>query len=54
MTTDTTQVAGSIATGAVAVFLAEAGLNPADLGYAAWAPAWAPPAPVRCLASRPR
>lgn len=35
MTTDTTQVAGSIATGAVAVFLAEAGLNPPDLGYAA-------------------
>ncbi len=35
MTTDTAHVAGSIATGAVAVFLAEAGLNPADLGYAA-------------------
>lgn len=35
MTTDQTTIAGGVAMGAVAVFLAEAGLNAADLGYAA-------------------
>lgn len=35
MTTDSAAVAGSVAAGAFAIFLAEAGLSAADLGYAA-------------------
>lgn len=35
MTTDSAGVAGGMAAGAIAIFLAEAGLTGADLGYAA-------------------